>query len=69
MIIIDETKLTKGCIEMIGNAYGMKCRYQDENIYQEDLDKIVERFYFDIDEVVKSAMEYIKEEWPSIKGN
>ena len=47
MILIDETKLEKGIIEMIGECYGIKydhsC-YTTEG-YNAFIDDVVERFY------------------------
>lgn len=52
MIIIDESKLTNGCIEMIGNAYGMTYDHKDydRDTYEDFIDDVVERFKFDVDE-------------------
>lgn len=52
MIIIDENKLTNGCIEMIGNAYGMVYDHKDydRDTYEDFIDDVVERFKFDVDE-------------------
>lgn len=45
MIVIDETKLSNGIIELIGRAYGMEPQgreyYMEE--YQEYLDEVVEK--------------------------
>lgn len=52
MIIIDESKLTNGCIEMIGNAYGMTYDHNDydRDTYEDFIDDVVERFKIDVDE-------------------
>lgn len=72
MIILDEKKLKNRTIRMIGEDYGIIVSdkaLEHPEWYESELDDIIEKFYFDVDEVVKSAMDYIKEEWPSIKGN
>ena len=48
MIILDETKLRKGTLSLIGEDYEMNDN--DFNTRDEYIDAIVDRFYFDIDE-------------------
>ena len=51
MIILDETKLTNGTLQMIGQDYGMKLSSPIEHPewYEQEIDMIVDRFKFDID--------------------
>lgn len=51
MIIIDESKLRKCDIELIGNAYEMCYDWNNwsEETYDEFIDSIVDRFRVDID--------------------
>ena len=51
MIVLDETKLTNGTLQMIGQDYGMKLSSPIEHPewYEQEIDMIVDRFKFDID--------------------
>ena len=51
MIIVNENKLRKCDIELIGNAYGMRYDWNNwsEETYDEFIDSIVDRFRIDID--------------------
>ena len=66
MIILDETKLTNGTLQMIGQDYGMKLSSPIEHPewYEQEIDMIVDRFKFDIDEfkekLVSAIMNGIK---------
>ena len=44
MILIDENKLTNGCIELIANCYGIEVAYVDGEQYKDEIEKIVEMF-------------------------
>ena len=44
MILIDENKLTNGCIELIVNCYGIEVVYVDSEQYKDEIEKIVEMF-------------------------
>ena len=45
MILIDENKLTNGCIELIANCYGIEVVYVDGEQYKDEIEKkIVEMF-------------------------
>lgn len=66
MIILDETKLTNGTLAMIGQDYGMKLSSPIEHPewYEQEIDMIVDRFKFDIDDfkerLVSAIMNGIK---------
>lgn len=66
MIILDETKLTNGTLQMIGQDYGMKLSSPIEHPewYEQEIDIIVDRFKFDIDDfkerLVSAIMNGIK---------
>lgn len=66
MIILDETKLTNGTLQMIGQDYGMKLSSPTEHPewYEQEIDMIVDRFKFDIDDfkerLVSAIMNGIK---------
>lgn len=66
MIILDETKLTNGTLQMIGQDYGMKLSSPTEHPewYEQEIDMIVDRFKFDIDDfkerLVSAIMSGIK---------
>ena len=66
MIILDETKLTNGTLQMIGQDYGMKLSSPIEHPewYEQEIDMIVDRFKFDIDDfkekLVSAIMNGIK---------
>ena len=66
MIILDETKLTNGTLQMIGQDYGMKLNSPIEHPewYEQEIDMIVDRFKFDIDDfkerLVSAIMNGIK---------
>lgn len=66
MIILDENKLTNGTLQMIGQDYGMKLSSPIEHPewYEQEIDMIVDRFKFDIDEfkekLVSAIMNGIK---------
>lgn len=51
MIILDESKLSKGTLAMIGHDYGMEFDYKEYNQedYEEFIDDVVERFLIDVD--------------------
>lgn len=44
MILIDENKLTYGCIELILNCYGIEVPYVDNEQYRQKVEEILERF-------------------------
>ena len=52
MIVLDENKLTNKTLQMIGQDYGMKLSSPIEHPewYEQEIDMIVDRFKFDIDE-------------------
>ena len=66
MIILDENKLTNGTLQMIGQDYGMKLSSPTEHPewYEQEIDMIVDRFKFDIDDfkerLVSAIMNGIK---------
>lgn len=66
MIILDETKLTNGTLQMIGQDYGMKLSSPIEHPewYEQEIDMIVDKFKFDIDDfkerLVSAIMSGIK---------
>ena len=66
MIILDETKLTNGTLQMIGEDYGMKLSSPIEHPewYEQEIDMIVDRFKFDVDDfkerLVSAIMNGIK---------
>ena len=62
MIILDETKLTNGTLQMIGEDYGMKLSSPIEHPewYEQEIDMIVDRFKFDIDSFKERLIEAIK---------
>lgn len=62
MIILDETKLTNGTLQMIGQDYGMKLSSPIEHPewYEQEIDMIVDRFKFDIDSFKERLIETIK---------
>ena len=68
MIILDENKLTNKTLQMIGQDYGMKLSSSIEHPewYEQEIDMIVDRFKFDIDEfkerLVSAIMNGIKVE-------
>lgn len=47
MLLIDESKLTKGAINAIGESYGMNYDFDHytEYTYNDHIDRIVKRFY------------------------
>ena len=62
MIILDETKLTNGTLQMIGQDYGMKLSSPIEHPewYEQEIDMIVDRFKFDIDSFKERLIETVK---------
>ena len=68
MIILDENKLSNGTLQMIGQDYGMKLSSPIEHPewYEQEIDMIVDRFKFDIDDfkerLVSAIMNGIKVE-------
>ena len=44
MILIDENRLTNGCIELIANCYGIEVVYADDEQYKDEIEKIVKMF-------------------------
>ena len=66
MIVLDESKLTNGTLTMIGQDYGMKLSSPIEHPewYEQEIDMIVDRFKFDIDDfkekLVSAIMNGIK---------
>lgn len=62
MIILDETKLTNGTLQMIGQDYGMKLSSPIEHPewYEQEIDMIVDKFKFDIDSFKERLIEAIK---------
>lgn len=62
MIILDETKLTNGTLQMIGEDYGMKLSspIKHPEWYEQEIDMIVDRFKFDIDSFKERLIEAIK---------
>ena len=44
MILIDENRLTNGCIELIANCYGIEVVYVDDKQYKDEIKKIIETF-------------------------
>ena len=44
MILIDENKLTNGCIELIANCYGIEVVYVDDEQYRDEIEKIIKIF-------------------------
>ena len=45
MILVDEARLPKSIIAAIGEAYDIVHSSNDEESYDEYIDKIIERFY------------------------
>ena len=66
MIVLDENQLTNGTLSMIGQDYGMKLSSPIEHPewYEQEIDMIVDRFKFDIDDfkekLVSAIMNGIK---------
>ena len=64
MIVLDENRLRKGTLLMIGEDYGMKPDNEKISAYDALADRVVDRFYFDVDEfkekLVKIMMDGIK---------
>lgn len=48
MILINETKLTKGCIATIGECYGMEYDYNNfnEETYERYIESIIDKLTF-----------------------
>ena len=44
MMLIDENRLTNGCIAFIANCYGIDVVYVDDEQYKDEIEKIVEMF-------------------------
>lgn len=44
MILIDENRLTNGCIELIANCYGIEVVYVDDEQYKNEIENILETF-------------------------
>ena len=44
MMLIDENRLTNGCIELIANCYRIEVVYVDGEQYKDEIEKIVEMF-------------------------
>ncbi len=67
MLLVNEERLRKCDIELLGNAYGIEYDWNnwDEETYDEFIGSVVERLYVYVDDivegVVENAMEYIKE--------
>lgn len=63
MIILDESKLNKGTLAMIGHDYGMQFNYKEYNQedYEEFVNNVVERFYFDIDDFKEKLVNAIRD--------
>ena len=62
VIVLDETKLSKGTLAMIGHDYGMLFNYREFNNddYEEFITNVVDRFKFNIDEFKEKLIEAIK---------
>ena len=62
MIVLDESRLTNGTLAMIGQDYGMKLSSPIEHPewYEQEIDMIVDRFKFDIDNFKERLIEAIK---------
>ena len=62
MIILDESKLTNGTLAMIGQDYGMKLSSPIEHPewYEQEIDMIVDRFKFDIDDFKERLSFFLK---------
>ena len=62
MIILDETKLTNGTLAMIGQDYGMQLSSPTEHPewYEQEIDTIVDRFKFDVDDFKERLIEAIR---------
>lgn len=63
MIILDENKLTNGTLQMIGQDYGMKLSSPIEHPewYEQEIDMIVDRFKFNLDEFKEELVSVIKD--------
>ena len=44
MMLIDENRLTNGCITLIADCYGIDVVYVDDEQYRDEIEKIVEMF-------------------------
>ena len=44
MILIDENKLTNGCIELIANCYGIEVVSTDDKQYKDEIENILKMF-------------------------
>ena len=66
MIVLDENRLTNETLSMIGQDYGMQLSSPTEHPewYEQEIDMIVDRFKFDIDDfkerLVSAIMNGIK---------
>jgi hypothetical protein len=63
MIILDENKLTNRTLQMIGQDYGMKLSSPTEHPewYEQEIDMIVDRFKFNLDEFKEELVSIIKD--------
>ena len=64
MIVLDENRLRKETLLMIGEDYGMKPDNEKISAYEALIDRVIDRFYFDVNEfkekIVKIMMDGIK---------
>ena len=64
MIVLDENRLSKDTLLKIGRDYGMEPDNEKISAYEALIDRVIDRFYFDVDEfkekVVKIMMDGIK---------
>ena len=47
MILIDENKLTNGCIELIANCYGIEVVYTDDKQYKDEIENLCSQKFQD----------------------
>lgn len=64
MIVLDENRLSKDTLLKIGRDYGMEPDNEKISAYEALIDRVIDRFYFDVDEFkekfVKIMMDGIK---------
>lgn len=64
MIVLDENRLSKDTLLRIGRDYEMEPDNEKISAYEALIDRVIDRFYFDVDEfkekIVKIMMDGIK---------
>ena len=60
MIILDENRLSNDTIVKIGRDYGMEPDSEKISEYNVLIDRVIDRFYFDLEEVKERLVNIIK---------